>query len=430
MTTPVSALAKPDTVLLLDQTAGDLFVDGSQHRTNLTDHTTYLSEANSARSAIGAPREISIVVTASSENVGVLAQLGNAGGYSWQVKLDAGVVEVAEGGILRASVDLPAQSKSAADYLISWCTFPDGYGGIRHELAAYSYDGDEWAHAQATHWSGSTDSSDTLTIGAAYGGGSAFDGGLSAIGKVRIGRRFHSGCEAAEDFVAETTPPAVTMVRRGAPLSPDRWTLDIAQEGAFVGPAYLWAGHAFEQSDRRLVSPLLNLRIHDPIQISHDTRSSAETESWWRLAPGSSTAYLALPLLWYRPVPGKVNRARVRLFVRQSVVEVGDDTAEVRYRLYSMAGLPVVGEPLPALSYRRTAAATCSVNHGGTGAGQWLDLGDLALEVDGWGCTWLAVSIEFDEESPLVGDTRAHVCAVTVEPFAVASGGGLDIALP
>lgn len=428
--TAISTLAKPDTVLLLDTSAGDIFVDGSQYRTNLTDNTTYIDEPYSARVAFRSPREIAIVVDASSDNSGVLAELGNAGGYSWRVKISAtSAVEVAEESILRASVELPSLSKSASTYLIHWSTHPTTAGYIRHELAVYNYDADEWAHAQATHSESFASSGHTLTVGAALGGSSAYDGGLAAISKVRIGRRFHSLTEAAEDWIGLTTPPAMTQVRRGAPLVPDRATLDLVQDGSFAGPALLWSGHAFEQSDRRLVSPLVNLRVHDPIRISNDSQTDAATQAWWRLAPGSATTYLALPYLFYRAVPGKVNRARARIFVRHTI-EVGDDTAEVRYRLYSLANLPVVGEPIGALSYRRTAAATCSTAHGATRPGEWLALGDLALEVDGWGCTWLALGIEFDQDSPLVGDTRVHVHAVTVEPFALASGGGLDIALP
>lgn len=430
MTTPISSYAKPDTVVLLDTSAGDIFVDGSQYRANLTDNTTYVDEPYSARVAFRAPREIAIVVSASSDNSGVLAELGNAGGYSWRVKINASnEVEVAEESILRASVELPALSKDAVDYLIHWSMHITTAGYVRHELAVYNFDADEWAHAQATHSESFASSGHTLTVGAAFGGADAYDGGLAAISKFRVGRRFHSLTEAAEDWIGLTTPPAVTMVRRSAPLVPDRWSTDLAQEGAFAGPAYLWSGHAFEQADRRLVSPLVNLRVHDPISIRHDAATQATTESWWRLAPGSSTMYLALPYLFACPVPGKVNRAHVRLFVRQTI-EIGEETAEVRYRAFSMAGLPLVGEPIPALSYRRTAIATCAVNHGGTGMGEWLDLGALTLQVDAWGMTWIAVGIEFDEDSLRVGDTRAHIHAVTVEPYAVASGGGLDIVNP
>lgn len=427
--TAISTLAKPDTVLLLDTSAGDIFVDGSQYRTNLTDNSTYVDEPYSARVAFRAPREIAIVVSAASTNSGVLAELGNAGGYSWRVKINgSSEVEVAEDGILRASVEMPSPSKSAVDFLIHWSMHITTAGYIRHELAVYNFDADEWAHAQATHSESFASSGHTLTVGAAAGGASAYDGGLAAISKVRIGRRFHSLTEAAEDWIGPTTPPAVTQVRRGAPLVPDRWSLDLVQDGSFAGPAHLWSGCSFEQSDRRLLSPLVNLRAHDPIRISNDSQTDAATQAWWRLAPGSTSEYLALPYLFYRPVPGKTNRARARIFVRHTI-EVGDDTAEVRYRLYSIAGLPVAGEPLGALSYRRTAAATCSVAHGAA-PGEWLELGDLALEVDGWGCTWLALGIEFDQDSPLVGDTRVHVHALTVDPFALASGGGLDIALP
>ena len=234
MTTAISTYAKPDTVLLLDMVATDPWIDLSQHRTNLADNTTYVSEANSARTALDAPREIAIVVTVESGEEGILAQLGDAGGYSWRVRISGDVVEVAENALLRASADLPAVSKSPLAFLIHWSTHPDGVSGVRHELAVYNFDAGEWAHAQATTGAGTMDATDTLTIGAGYSGAAPFDGGIAALGKVRVGRRFHSGCEAAEDFVAETTPPAVTMVRRGAPLVPDRSTLDIADDGAFA----------------------------------------------------------------------------------------------------------------------------------------------------------------------------------------------------
>lgn len=430
----IDSNSKPDTVLLLlpaGAGAAALAADVSQNRTALTNNTTYVSEANSARTAIDAPREVAIVVDVTSLDSGVLAQLGNGGGYSWRVRVTgSGDAEVAEGGLLLATVGLPSLGLFAQRYLISWSEHQDTGGLVRSELAVYSIDTDEWAHAQVTHFAGTASATDTLTIGAAFGGASAFSGGVAAFHAVRVGRRYHSGAEALEDWVAATTPPTMTQVRRGAPLVPDRASLaDLAADGAYCGPAHLWAGHAFEQSDRRLVSPLVNVRVRDPMRLTYDAPSSATTEAWCRLAPGSTTMYLLTPYLFYRPVPLKVNRARVRLHVRQTI-EVGSDTAEVRYRVYSIAGMPVVGEPVPALSYRRTAQATCDNHHGAAPAGEWLDLGELALEVDGWAMTWIAVGVEFDLDSPLVGDTRAYINAVTVEPYAVAQGGGLDIVNP
>lgn len=430
MPTAIHRNAKPDTVLLLDVVEADFFVDLSENRTNLVDQTTYFDEANSARAAIDAPREISVVVDVTNADSGILVQLGNIGGYSWRVRVSAtNAVEVAEGGVLLASVDLPSVGAVAKKYLIHWSQHPSDAGAVRSELAVYNFDSAEWAHAQATHLAGAASATDTLTVCAGLAGASAFSGGVAAFYSVRIGRRFHSTAEALEDWVAETTPPTVTQVRRSAPIVPDRTTLDLADDGSFAGPCYLWSGHAFEQSDRRLVSPLVNLRVQDPIRIRPDSATAAATQAWWRLAPGSSDMYLALPYLFYRPVPGKVNRARVRIFVRQTI-EIGTETAEVRYRCYSITGLPLVGEPVAALSYRRTAQATCTNHHGSAPNGEWLDLGELALEVDGWGCTWLALGVDFDDDSPLVGDTRTHIHAVTIEPFALASGGGLDIALP
>ncbi len=431
MPTAISDLSKPDTILLLDATAGDLFVDLSQNRTNLTDNTTYFDEATSARAAIDAPREVAVVVDMRTGDDGVLVELGDAGGYSWRVRLSgSGLIEVAEGGLLLASVEPPGLAAGAQTYLVHWSQHPVEGGSVRSELAVYNFDAPEWAHAQQTHIAGTADATDTLTVCAAYGGATPFSGGVAAFTAVRIGRRHHSGCEAAEDWIATASPPSTTQTRRTAPIIPDRATLDIADDGSFCGPAHLWGGHAFEQADRRLVSPLVNLRIRDPLQIRDDSPSSATQNSWWRKAPGSSTMYLALPYLFYRARPGKVNRVRARVYVRQTI-EIGTETAEVRYRLYSIAGLPVVGEPVPALTYRRSAQATCDVNHGSTaGGGEWLDLGDMSIETDSWGCTWLALGIEFDLDSPLSGDTRAYVHALTVEPFALSQGDGLDIALP
>lgn len=134
--------------------------------------------------------------------------------------------------------------------------------------------------------------------------------------------------------------------------------------------------------------------------------------------------------LFYRPVPGKVNRARVRIYVSQAAT--GEPlSAPVQWRMYSLAGLPVAGEPVGPLVYFKTATVGLEANHG-AGEGEWVDLGALPLAVDSWGCTWLALALSVDEDSGdvLADLTYARVRAVTVDPYFEPDGGGLDILEP
>src|SRR5690606_26258762 len=129
-----------------------------------------------------------------------------------------------------------------------------------------------------------------------------------------------------------------------------------------------------------LVGALVNLRVLDPVQVTsdYDTPNTA----WWRTAPGDDEMHMCIAHLLYRPVPGKVSRAYARLHIRQTIPSY-PSTAEVRYRVYSMSGLPVVNEPVTQLVHHRTAEGTCTTNHGSTlSAGVWLDLGELPLAVD------------------------------------------------
>lgn len=430
MPTTINPYSKPDTVLLLDAVETDPFIDHSQYRpgSDLSEQftapaTNWLDEASSARTALDTG-ELTLIWNIKSGESGVLIDHGNASTYSWRIDVAAGSVRCRSDGTTLLSLALPDLDASDRTFLISYCTHPDD-GNLRHELLVWNLTTGALETAAATQplvLAAST--SDTLSVGAAYGGASPFTGGLD-FRQVRIGRRFHSQAEQREDWIAQTTPPETTQVRRSAALVPDRATLDIASDGRFAGPAHLWSGHAFEQSDRRLIGPLLNLRVPDPLAIDHEY--DTPTSAWWRAAPGDADVRLCVALLWCRPVPLKVNRARVRLFVRQQNPS-NTVTAEVRYRMYSMAGLPVVGEPIGALTYHRTAAATCSTDHG-SGAGEWLDLGALPLAIDELGMTWLVVGVSMDEGSPHVANTIVYVHAVTVEPyFEPADDGALDIA--
>jgi hypothetical protein len=205
--TSIDRNSKPDTVFLCLPAGGgatSLVVDASQNRTNLTNNTTYVSEANSARTALSSPRELTIVVEIASGRSGVLVYHGNAGGYGYRVRINAGAVEVAENAILLLSVALPGLAVGAQEYAILWSQHDDG-AQVRSELAVVNTATGAWAHAQGTHAGFAPSAADSFIIGAAWGGATAFSGGLGAFNAVRVGGRHHSGAEHAEDWLAERT---------------------------------------------------------------------------------------------------------------------------------------------------------------------------------------------------------------------------------
>lgn len=432
MPTSIDRNSKPDTALLvLPDGAGSaaLAVEASQYRNDnsLVDATTYVHETPSRRTAITYPREISLVLDLTNATVGVLLKHGEDAAnsnYTYRVSVGlGGVITCRENGNVCVTGFLPGVGGTSKSYLIHWSTRAEGTS-VRSELLLYNITDGGFSFSQATHAGGTTDLEWNL-----YLNGSAADAGPATLTRwraARIGRRFHSTTEAKEDWLSERTPPSVSQLRRVGPLVPDRATLDLADDGSLAGPAHLWSGYSFRENDRRLVGPLLNLRVRNPLELVN-TYAPAK---WYRLAPGSSVLHMPIALLWYRPVPGKVNRARVRIFTRQWI-EIGANTCEVQYRMYSMAGLPVAGEDPATLTYRYTAIAVLDTNHG-SGDGEWLDLGELPLVVDDWGCTWLALAVSFDNDSgsALASDTSAYIHAVTVEPYYRAGDGGLDILNP
>lgn len=429
MPTSINRNSKPDTVLLaLPEKAGAaaLATDVSQYRVNLTNNTTYVSEANSARTAIDSPREIAVVVDVRSTDSGVILNHGNAGIYGYRIVISSGGnVSLREAGNVRATATIPGLTGSARKCLIHWSQRPDG-SDVRHELLVYNFITTKWAHGYGSATGTATSATDTLTIGASLAGASTWTGGVGSFYSVRIGRRHHAQAEAREDWISETTPPATTQTRRGAPLVPARGSLDIGADGSFAGPSHLWPGHAFEQADRRLVGPLLNLRVRDPDGLDN----VYSPNSWFRLAPGETVYHMPVNYLAYRPVPAKCNRARVRIYVSQAAT--GEPlSCPVQWRYYSIAGLPCIGEAPGPLTYYRTATVELEANHG-AGEGEWLDLGALPLAVDDWGCTYLALAVSFDGDSytELADLTYARVRAVTIDPYFEPAGGGLDIMEP
>lgn len=431
MPTAISRLSKPDTLYLAEPNgagAAALATDLSEARVNITNGTTYAYENSSARTAVDAPRTIEVVVDATASDTGVLVQHGGAGGYGYRMRINATrQVEIAEGGVLLARASLPSAGATAKRYAIGWSTF-EIPGGVRHELTAYCVDTDEWDFAFSESTASTTSGGDTLSIGAATGGGSAFSGGAAAFRKVRISSRPHSQVEVREDFVAQRTPPTVTEARRAPPLVLDRSSLLVADDGAFIGPAQLMAGASFRDSERRLIGSLVNMRTAAPMLISN-----AYNAPWWRLAPGETTYRMCISYLWCSPVPPTCNRARVRIFVRQGCTGYAE-SVPFKWRAYSISGLPLANAndepPMQALAYR-TATVSLEAQHV-AGDGEWVDLGALKLARDAFGLTFIALAVNIDDDAPSeqADLSYAYVSAFVADPYFEGEEQGLPLINP
>lgn len=416
MPTSIHVYAKPDTVLLLDIVAGNDEVDYSQSRTNLTNNTTYLTEANSARTALSGNREVAVVVQLTSSDTGILVNHGNGGATSYRLTINvAGTVLAQENGSTVVSLALPSLAVSERNVLICWSQFQYG-SSVRSEVFAYNYTAGTFAYAAATHSETVPSASDTLTINGQHGGGGGHSGGLADWLYLRIGRRHHSVTEVREDWLGQSSPPTMTQTRRLAPLLPDRTNItDMAADDALCGPEYLWSGHVFTHADRRLVGPIVNARIQNPVTITY--AYAEDLTAWWRTAPGDSTLRMTSALLWRCPVPLKVNRAYARVWLRMNNGAAAT-VATATVRVYSMANLPVVGEPDASLVYHRTDAVTRATDDGtAAGVGALATPGALDLAVDASGYTWIAVAVKFDEAHAQIANTELFVHMLTVDPY-------------
>jgi len=422
MPTALDRNSKHDTVLLLDS-AGGLSVDISQERDNLTNNTTYLREASSARTAITTPREITVLFTAKSGDSGILVFHGTTDGASSTYRIDvtSGALRCLENGNLRVQATLPSLAVGDRSYAAQWSTRPEG-SSVRSELIVQCLTTGTYAHGFGTHAVGTTNTGWALQV-AGYGNGptSAYD--IADIKGVRIGKRFHSQVEFVEDWVAESTKPDLLGRVRDAALP---IVSDIGVEGEFAGPAYLHAGATARDVDRRLVSPLVNVRMPSEFLIAKADHTDTGSRRLYRPAPGDPHFYLHAGLWWYVPVPPHMNKARVRIFVRMFTVDEGP--CSMIFKALSWANYPFAGEPAKAPVIYHTSGVFISEDHA-SGGGEWVDCGFLHLARDELGCTSICIAHSFESgaDSEAVDDTRFAVLAVTVEPFFLPNDPGFDI---
>lgn len=420
--------SKADTKLLTyGPGAANLLIDVSQERTNLTNNTTCVSESSSARAAIVAPREISIVVDLRSTDTAFLLEHGNGDGthHTYRVEVlssfGVGYIICREGGVLRATAELPDAEVTPHKFLIHWSTRPDG-ASYRSELLLYNFDENTWSTDARGHGAGTTDATWDLVIN----GDGAGAGGLAAIGdfySVRIGQRFHSMTEGKEDWVFQAIPPTIDA-RRRSPMLP---LLDVlADEGEHAGPGYGQPLANTRSVELRNGGALVNMRPKLPYQ---ETNAYAPTR-YFRSAPGSTmhwcTRYIA-----HAVVSPKHNRARVRIHVQQwKTNPAGAAQCDLLFTCWSAAWLPLVGGQPKPMETTRTVAVTINANHTSSGVGEWLDLGTLKLTMEQDRRTYLILGFTFNNDAGTAGEanTSFKIKAWTVEPYRDDSGlaGDMD----
>lgn len=411
--TSLSRLSKSST-LFLSEPAGAgsaaLAADIGQRRLALKDEGTYVRESSSARTAIGAPREVSIVYYHDDADSGVLLRHGNAVTYGYQVSVAVGgVISVAEAGILRASITIANQGK----VFLLWSQRVEGTTVI-DELSTYFFPDAEWRFASGSHAASAVSATDTLTIGAGFGGASAYSVGITAFDAVRIGQRFVSRTEGAEDFVAETTPPAMTGRRRTPMLTGASDELLISNQGQFAGPTYAWALAATRQADSRTVTPLVNVVARSPYFESN----AYAPVRYFKKAPDSTLLHMSQRYLFHVPrLDPRMTHARVRVHARIWNAASPGSVCSVYIRGYSMSNVIPDKKQMPApLVYYRTSTAVITAQ---SVAGAWHDLSvvKLAREPSGRSYFALAHSFGLDAGGPLEGQTSLRIDAITVEPF-------------
>lgn len=424
--TALHANSKSDTVLLLDTGVADPWTDLGPERTDLVDQTTYIEEDPSARSAIEAPRNITIKVAMQSGWSGILLYFGPlVGTYSYQISLAASVLSFAENGILRTSVTVPGLTGSNRTVLINWSQRVEG-ANVIDDVAVGNLTTGEWVFGRGSHAAFTPNSAHILSIAAKTGGTSAYTGLIDAFTAVHIGRRFHSSTEAMQDWGTAATAATFDGYDRAPILTGTAATLALPAEGEFVGPSYYWAAVATRQAAQRAVGPFVNLRIRTPA-IETVTSSPAH---FFRTAPDGGGWQWCIRYLWHGYLSPKVNVAQVRIHVHAYDFGAGSDISPIRFRIYSVADLPLGGKPSDMKYTRSPITSVTAVDTSGV----WTDLGTVTLSRAASGLSYLILGFLIDatKDEGVLYSTAWELNAITVDPFGMdldGGGGGEDLGL-
>lgn len=426
--------SKADTRLFCDAAAADFFVDFSQYRTNITESVgpgmeSLFEEIPSPRTLLVGRREVSMYIYLNVDSVGTILSHGKLYvGVAYYLRVDAGVVTGYEfGGFSSVAVKAPAIGDGGY-YYVHWSTYPTAANEVRAEIMVVREDDGSTATGYATYAVIGAIPTDPYAI-ANYGlfVGSICNGfdvytDFATITKLRIGCRFHSTTEGWEDWIDESTAPAISSDTRLQPTPIDTAT-GIDGEGSLYGPAMLQAAYATEQADMRLWGPIIN-EVYEQAEGTPAISSLFTPARHSILAPGSTYIHLLLRHLWQRPVPPGCTRARVRVHIT-AWPSAGGDIESIQLQLWAFNRNPWA-DAGPTLKQRATSIVTRSTNDGTSlGAGGWLDLGNMTLPVHNGFCLFV-LGVGIGEGVDVTGVTRVRVNAVTVEPTQPAPVAGAD----
>ena len=261
--TAIDRNSKADTRFLSDYPNGPSVAaaatDIGQWRTNLTNNTTYASEAASSRTALTL-RTLEVGITASNAAVGTVLYHGatDNSAYTYKIRFNAGAIEFAENTVLLASINFVAPAP--VDLWMRWSARydEDSTGDVVHEIDVWDDTNAVWVgSAIVKQGEGTTNAAWQLNVGGYGAGVDIFDEGIDQVIAVRISTRYHSRLEFVADWITTPTPEAQTTATRCGPL-PIAGALGSADEWA--GPALLGAHLSTARSDQRLFSPLVNER--------------------------------------------------------------------------------------------------------------------------------------------------------------------------
>lgn len=430
--------SKADTRLLLIRAGGGaaaLAVDQSQWRTDLTNNTTYLTSTN-ALLGVQSPREISIVAKLDNNDTGYLINFGNVAGTSYIFRIEvSGASSLvrfhANSATNLATLTPPNLGASVRTYLIHWSTDYDEFvNGYYSEMALCDVATGSWAVTRVTHAQPLAPAGGWQLNVSGYGAGvTGFSGGLSNVESVRISERWHPVVEASEDWYSESSSPTVTGVQPVVELAPcsegqyededssdqiNKNLLRSATFPTFAGPAEILAVINAHSAKKRLFSPILNLAINSPPTLQNTYLPANFYRSWGNSSP---VMKLFLGHVWARPLPLGAFTARVRVHV-QTWIQAGapgGTSVSVGFQMISLDALPKSANAINPLGFQ-TAVVTSTTNHGPSGIGQWLDLGELALRQAPEGLTFLLLSHRFGSGTG-ASFLRARVKAIVVEPY-------------
>ena len=112
--------------------------DIGQWRTNLTNNTTYLTEASSARAAL-TTRTLEVGVSATAAATGTIMYHGATDNtaYTYKIRFNGGTIDFAENTLLLASITYTVIG--TANLWIRWATRDDedSVGDVVHEMDVY-----------------------------------------------------------------------------------------------------------------------------------------------------------------------------------------------------------------------------------------------------------------------------------------------------